>query len=127
MKERVESEQTEHEGRQKERSIIRVNEGVQRHVHSAEERLIDYPCILLSQQTELNRISVSNSQKNEKSHSSLEQRIQPQSFQVSTGQPEVHRYTTVYEMGDKRRDSTNRKTPNEEPIGSGLESAYELQ
>ena len=55
-----------------------------------------------SQQTELNKISASNSQKNEKLRSSLEQRIQPQSFQVSTDQPEVHRYTTVYEMGDKR-------------------------
>ena len=30
-------------------------------------------------------------------------------------------------MGDKRRDSTNRKTHNEEPIGSGPESAHELQ
>ena len=95
-KERVESEQTEHERRHEERSIIRVNEGVQRHVHPAEERLIDYPCIPQFQQTELNRISASNSQKNKKSRSSLEQRIQTQSFQVSTHQPEVHRYTTVY-------------------------------
>ena len=44
-KERVESEQTEPERRQKERSIIQVNEGVQRHVHPEEKRLIDYPCI----------------------------------------------------------------------------------
>ena len=101
-KETVELEQTEHGRRQKERSIIQVNEGVQRHIHLAEERLIDYRSILQSQQMELNRISASNSRKNEKSHSSLDQRTQPQSFQVSTGQPEVHRYTTVYEIGDKR-------------------------
>ena len=102
MKERVESEQTEHEGRQKERCITHINEGVQRHVHPEEEQLIDYSCILQSQQMGLNRIPASNSQKNEKSHSSWEQRIQPQLFQVGTGQPEVHKYTTVYKMGDKR-------------------------
>ena len=123
----MESEQMEHVERQKERSIIQVNEGVQRHIHPAEERLIDYPSIPQSQQMELNRISASNSQKNEKSCSSLGQRTQPQLFQVSTGQPEVHRYTTMYKIGDKRRDSKNRRTQYEEPIGSGPESAYELQ
>ena len=98
----MESEQTEHGQRQKERSIIQVNEGVQRHIHLVEERLINYPSIPQSQQMELNRISASNSRKNEKLRSSLDQRTQPQSFQVSTGQPEVHRYTTMYEIGDKR-------------------------
>ena len=76
---------------------------------------------------ELNRISASNSRKNEKSRSLLDQRTQPQSFQASTGQPEVHWYTTVYEIGDKRRESTNRRTQYEEPIGSGPESAHQLQ
>ena len=101
MKETVESEQTEQGKRQKEKSIIQVNERVQRHIHP-EEQLIDYPSILQPQQLEPNGISASNSRKSEKSHSLLDQRTQPQSFQVSTGQLEVHRYTTVYEIGDKR-------------------------
>ena len=102
MKETVELEQTEQGRRQKERSIIQVDEGEQRHIHPAEERIINYPSIPQSQQMEPNGISASNSRKSEKSPSSLDQRTQPQSFQVSTGQPEVHRYTTVYEIGDKR-------------------------
>ena len=77
----MESEQTEHGKRQKNRSIIQVNEGVQRHIHPAEEQLIEYPSIPQSQQMELNRISASNSRKNEKSHSLLDQRTQPQLFQ----------------------------------------------
>ena len=75
----------------------------------------------------LNRIPASNNRKNEKSRFLLDQRTQPQLFQVSTGQPEGHWYTTMYEISDKRRDSTNRRTQYEEPIGSGPESAHELQ
>ena len=62
-KETMELEQIEHGKRQKGRSIIQINEGVQRHIHPAEEQLIQYPSIPQSQQMELNKLSASNSQK----------------------------------------------------------------
>ena len=46
---------------------------------------------------------------------------------MSTGYPEVHRYTPTYAIGDRRRHQTNRKIPYEEPITRDPESTHELQ
>ena len=111
-KETIESEQIEQVRRQNERSVILVNERVTR---QEEEQLIDHPSISQSQQLEPNGMPATNSRKSEKSHSSLDQGTHLQPFQMSTGYPEVHRYTPTYAIGERRRDQSNRRIPYEEP------------
>ena len=120
-KETIESEQIEQARRQNERSVILVNERVTR---QEEEQLIDHPSIL---QLEPNGMPATNSRKSEKTHSSLDQGTHLQPFQMSTGYPEVHRYTPTYAIGERRRDQSNRRIPYEEPITRDPESTHEVQ
>ena len=106
-KETIESEQIEQVKRQNERSVILVNERVTR---QEEEQLIDHPSISQPQQLEPNGMPVTNSQKSEKSHSSLDQGTHLQPFQTSTGYPEIHRYTPTYAIGERRRDQSKQDT-----------------
>ena len=110
--------------RQNERGVTLVNERVAR---QEGEQLIDHPSISQSQQLEPNGKHVTNGQKREKWYSSLDQGTHLQPFQMSTGYPEVHRYTPTYAIGDRRRHQTNRKIPYEEPITRDPESTHELQ
>ena len=123
-KETIESEQIEQVRRQNERSVILVNERVMR---QEEEQLIDHPSISQSQQLEPNGMPATNSRKSEKSHSSLDQGTHLQPFQMSTGYPEVHQYTPIYAIGERRRDQSNRRIPYEEPITRDPESTHEVQ